>query len=978
MKNSDVRIDQRPEHLTDNELMARLFEFLRKQTTWVDTTFLFKTCDNPTITYDRLEKLIHGEIKKGNLELEDPYGGTFRFRVKLPISCPQNQAISQTSNIQILDRSYQCENQQNKLQYMQRNCITVQNTVHLDGTPFSHPNIKVSANTQISIHKYPSEPALGSTHLQSNLPSRCSENFTQHHVGVNQISEQKVQGKSMLGAASQQHALPIQAHEELERKQTIHSCTDSTTKAPNSIEHHAHTPVFILEDAFRSKANVSPAGACASQGPLVVSKKTPTVKDGFILPSLEYLNSTKYMSFTQAPSTSVAIVSNSFCSKLEYVQVMNQNINAEYYQSVKEEFQRKGNQGSPFYSFSTKNHPIFGEQMIVREMDFTETSWSRHIVHVEGYSTLALVVSCKGVGISVKGFNGTFPQKGRVRTLGYVGSFLLQHQGIQSILTCGVSTEVLIQQILRPAETRLDDASLPGSFIPIHERVIDSISYPICPSQRKAVLGLRSGFEVIHGPPGTGKSTTIWHILNSCCSKTSKCLITCTRNQAVNAVVSKIASLGVLVFGSDERLGREAKMYTLQGRMRRDEEQLFWKKVKSAFSTYDSMLTKFIDSIFDILKRKIPFLCQLEKRIETEKIENGYSDDSDSDGYFEFFKSQYTPQRSAATLLNIALKHVMIENMVKKSKLNLWKKSFQKCTQKLNQISDAVARLRRNHILHATRIYLSTIDATPKMATVLEDENVEFKIDTCIVDEAGCVLECAIPMILKFGPTNLVLIGDHKQLQPFTSVWSASYECNHTRSLLERAVMNGFKPWFLSTQFRMHPMICSLVSSLFYGNRLETFSGIDRAATISSPCQWVNVSSSEIPHDGKGYSNPREAQEVCSTAKKLLKLSESVWVITFYNKQRSLILDLVKKDDALKKSSLEVSSIDACQGSEADYVILSPVRTDHIGEFMEDPRRLCVALSRAKYGCFIVGNKTKIDSHARGFWKQISKHYQTQ
>jgi superfamily I DNA and/or RNA helicase len=47
---------------------------------------------------------------------------------------------------------------------------------------------------------------------------------------------------------------------------------------------------------------------------------------------------------------------------------------------------------------------------------------------------------------------------------------------------------------------------------------------------------------------------------------------------------------------------------------------------------------------------------------------------------------------------------------------------------------------------------------------------VTLNLDTVLVDEAGCVPECAIPMLLRLRPSNLVLIGDHKQLQAFTSL----------------------------------------------------------------------------------------------------------------------------------------------------------------------------------------------------------------
>lgn len=47
---------------------------------------------------------------------------------------------------------------------------------------------------------------------------------------------------------------------------------------------------------------------------------------------------------------------------------------------------------------------------------------------------------------------------------------------------------------------------------------------------------------------------------------------------------------------------------------------------------------------------------------------------------------------------------------------------------------------------------------------------VSVKLDTVIVDEAGCVLEPAIPVLLRWKPNNLILIGDHLQLPPYTGL----------------------------------------------------------------------------------------------------------------------------------------------------------------------------------------------------------------
>lgn len=86
-----------------------------------------------------------------------------------------------------------------------------------------------------------------------------------------------------------------------------------------------------------------------------------------------------------------------------------------------------------------------------------------------------------------------------------------------------------------------------------------------------------------------------------------------------------------------------------------------------------------------------------------------------------------------------------------------------------------------------------------------------------------------------------------------------------------------------------------------------------------------------------------------------------IGVITPYEGQRSYLANYMQLHGSLKKDlykEVEVASVDAFQGREKDYIILSCVRSnEHQGiGFLNDPRRLNVALTRAKYGMVILGN----------------------
>lgn len=72
---------------------------------------------------------------------------------------------------------------------------------------------------------------------------------------------------------------------------------------------------------------------------------------------------------------------------------------------------------------------------------------------------------------------------------------------------------------------------------------------------------------------------------------------------------------------------------------------------------------------------------------------------------------------------------------------------------------------------------------------------------------------------------------------------------------------------------------------------------------------------------------------------------------------------------------LEIDTVDAFQGREKDIIIISCVRSNTANKigFLMNPKRLNVAITRAKYGLIFVGNVYVLKTNE--LWSQLIQHY---
>ncbi|KAK7203443.1 regulator-nonsense transcripts 1 [Myxozyma melibiosi] len=264
------------------------------------------------------------------------------------------------------------------------------------------------------------------------------------------------------------------------------------------------------------------------------------------------------------------------------------------------------------------------------------------------------------------------------------------------------------------------------------------------------------------------------------------------------------------------------------------------------------------------------------------------------------------------------------------------------------------------------------------------------KFRTVLIDEStqAAEPECMIPLVM--GCKQAVLVGDHKQLGPVIMNKKAARAGLH-QSLFERLVLLGLAPIRLNIQYRMHPCLSEFPSNMFYEgclqNGVTTHERIRREVDFPWPVAetpmmfWSNLGLEEISASGTSYLNRTEASNVEKLVTRFFKAGitpSQIGIITPYEGQRSYIVSSMQTNGSLRKElykEVEVASVDAFQGREKDYIILSCVRSnEHQGiGFLSDPRRLNVALTRAKYGLVVIGNPKVLSKQP--MWHHLLTHY---
>ena len=253
---------------------------------------------------------------------------------------------------------------------------------------------------------------------------------------------------------------------------------------------------------------------------------------------------------------------------------------------------------------------------------------------------------------------------------------------------------------------------------------------------------------------------------------------------------------------------------------------------------------------------------------------------------------------------------------------------------------------------------------------------------TLFIDEAAQALEAACWIAIRKAD-RVVLAGDHCQLPPTIKCYEAArggLEC----TLMERVVAN--KPStvsLLKVQYRMHEDIMSFSSQWFYHNELESAPEVSGRGILrlDTPIVWFDTSECDFTENTREETmsrvNRQEAEllveQLRSYIQKISKervLEENIdfGLISPYKAQVQYIRKLIKQDAFFKplRRLITIHTVDGFQGQERDVILISLVRANEDGKigFLNDLRRMNVAITRARMKLMILGDASTLTRHA--------------
>lgn len=431
------------------------------------------------------------------------------------------------------------------------------------------------------------------------------------------------------------------------------------------------------------------------------------------------------------------------------------------------------------------------------------------------------------------------------------------------------------------------------------------------PTQEEAVNKVLHAKDVsiVHGPPGTGKTTTLVEAIYETLHRENQVMVCAQSNMAVDWISEKLVDRGVPVL----RIGNPTRVND-----------------KMLSFTYERRFENHPD---------YPQLWSIRKAI-----------------------------RELYSLPHKGAKH-------------------EKTRMKINALKDRAIELeiRINESLFAeARVIACTLISSANRTLTGR------RFGTLFIDEAAQALEPACWIAIQKAD-RVILAGDHCQLPPTIKCVEAA-RGGLDRTLMQEIVQN--KPEtvsLLKVQYRMNDEIMRFSSNWFYHGEVTSAPEVKYRGILDydTPIEWINTEAMECKEEFVGESSGRVNKEEAKLTLALLtqyigKIGKErfleeridVGIISPYKAQMRYLRQLVKQDAFFKpyRHLISVNTVDGFQGQERDIILISLVRANEEGQigFLNDLRRMNVAITRARMKLIILGDASTLTRHP--FYKRLYEY----
>ena len=467
------------------------------------------------------------------------------------------------------------------------------------------------------------------------------------------------------------------------------------------------------------------------------------------------------------------------------------------------------------------------------------------------------------------------------------------------------------------------------------------------PTQERAVNEVlwAKDVAIVHGPPGTGKTTTLVEAINETLMRESQVLVCAQSNMAVDWISEKLVDRGinVLRIGNPTRVNDKMLGFTYERRFEShpDYPQLW--AIRKAIRELRSNRKKGSESFHQKMDRLRSRAAEIEIRINAELFGEA--------------------RVIACTLVGSA--HRLLEGM-----------KFG--TLFIDEAAQALEAACWIPMRRASRVILAG-DHCQLPPTVKSIAALRAGLGKTLMER-----------IAENKPEVVTLLKIqyrmNEDIMRFSSDWFYGGQVESAPQIKYRSILDYDHPitWIdtgeLSEERRVKSEeFNSSSDDVSNKNKGELSEGQENSSLIT---HHSSLYKEQFVGESYGRINKAEAELTLLTLaeyftkigkQRVLGDSIDVGIISPYRAQVQYLKKLIKKYEFFKpyRRLISVNTVDGFQGQERDVILISLVRSNDEGQigFLKDLRRMNVAMTRARMKLIILGNKDTMTKHP--FYKKL-------